>query len=60
VDAVALEALRDEFGNRWAISRTPSRRWEAIRQPHPYEVVYAQTAEALREVLLQREHEHRE
>ena len=59
-DAVELEALREEFGDRWRISLTPSRRWEATPRPVAYEVVMASTADDLRTKLLQRERERRQ
>jgi hypothetical protein len=58
-DAVELEALREEFGDRWTISLTPSRRWEATPKPIAYEVVSALSAAELREKLLRHEREHR-
>jgi hypothetical protein len=58
-DDVELEALREEFGDRWTISLTPSRRWEATPRPVAYELVMASTAGELREKLLQRERERR-
>ena len=58
-DAVELEALREEHGDRWTISLAPMRRWEAVRRPVPYEVVTASTPDELREVLVQRERERR-
>lgn len=58
-DAVELEALREEHGDDWTISLAPTRRWEAVRRPVPYEVVTASTADELRALLVQRERERR-
>lgn len=58
-NAVALEALREEFGDRWTIALTPLKRWEAMPRPVAYEVVTAVTADELREKLVRHERERR-